>query len=213
MRRLGLTDAKTFSKGAAAVWADYSAAFPKGSPKNATFMKASAEARTACASVNMKTFNEFVMFPTGPGGTAKIRETKNGVFVSYGRAGARFKSYHDEIILSKKGDHIQYGAKLAKRNRKRQDNSKVMHTYGTLKTHAYKVGGEMVSGFMRDTARTYENPLGALMDDRYANDKAVISEAGDDDREDGEGGLAITKGFVKLLQETNGVAALILTRS
>lgn len=205
LRARGLTDAKTFSKGAARVWDDYKAAFPKGGPKNATFIKASPDARKACASVNMKTFGEFVLFPTGPGATAKIRETKHGVFVSYGRAGAKFKDYHDEIILSKKGDHIAYGMKLAKRNAARKgDGGKVMQTYGTLKTHAYTSGGEMVNGFMRDTARAYENPMKALLDERYAVDGGET---------DPDVSQPITKGFMQLLQETNGVAALILVRS
>lgn len=148
------------------------------------------------------------MFPTGPGATAKIRETKNGVFVSYGRAGAKFKDYHDEIILSKKGDHIAYGMKLAKRNAARKgDDGKVMQTYGTLKTHAYTSGGEMVNGFMRDTARAYENPMKALLDDRYAVD------GGETDPDDDALSQPLTKGFLNLLQEKNGVAALILVRS
>jgi hypothetical protein len=154
----------------------------------------------------MRIVNEFVMFTTGPGGTAKLRETKHGVFVAYGRAGARFKDYHDEIILSKNGDHIKYGVKLAKRNRARQkDDAKVMTAYGTLKTHAYTSGGEMVQGFMRDTARAYPDPLKALLDDRYAIDGGET----DPDTE----GVIVDNDFVAELEERNGVAALIMTRS
>lgn len=203
MRRLGLTDAKTFSKGAAAVWADYSKAFPKGTPKNATFIKASADARKACASVNMQIIGNVVVFPTGPGGTAKIRETKRGVFIDYGRAGKKFKDFHDTVILSKDGNHIKYGMELAKRNQRREgDTDEISASYGTLKTHAYKSGGEMFNGFMRDTARAYENPLNALLDDRYAQDKDSI-EATE---------IRLDKGFVDRLQQKNGVAALIRVR-
>lgn len=195
MQRLGLTSAKTFSKGAARVWADYSAAFPKGLPKGSTTIKASAEARKACASVNMRVIGDAVVFPITPGGTAKIRETKNGVFVDYGRKGAKL----DTIILSKKGDHIKYGMKLAKRNLARADPENVTQVYGTLKVSNYKVGGTEVHTFQRDTTRLYENPLDALLDDRYATDKLEL---------DGET-VRIDSGFVDLLHETNGATALI----
>lgn len=201
LRRLGLTDAKTFSKGAASVWADYTKAFPKGPPKNATFIKASADARKACATVNMQIIGNVVVFPTGPGGTAKIRETKRGVFIDYGRAGKKFKDFHDTIILSKDGNHIKYGMELAKRNQRREGED-VSAAYGTLKTHAYKSGDEMVNGFMRDTARAYENPLDALLDDRYAVDKQSIEVSE----------VRLEKGFIDRLQQKNGVAALIRVR-
>lgn len=144
----------------------------------------------------MRVIGEAVVFPITPGGTAKIRETKNGVFVDYGRKGAKL----DTIILSKKGDHIKYGMKLAKRNSARADPENVTQVYGTLKVSNYKVGGTEVHTFQRDTTRLYENPLDALLDDRYATDKLEL---------DGET-VRIDSGFVDLLQETNGATALIV---
>lgn len=196
MQRLGLTDAKTFSKGAAAVWSDYNKTFPKGLPESSTFIKASADARKACASVNMRVIGNAVVFPAGKG-VANIRETKNGVFIDYGRKGAKL----DTIILSKKGDHIKYGMKLAKRNAARADPEKVSQVYGTLKVSNYRSGSVDVHTFQRDTARLYENPLDALLDDRYATDKLEI---------DGET-PRVDSGFIDLLKETNGAAALIVS--
>lgn len=197
LQRLGLTDAKTYSKGAAAVWADYTKTFPKGLPEKSVFIKASAEARRACASVNMRVIGSAVVFPAGTGGTAKIRETKNGVFIDYGLKGKKL----DTIILSKKGDHIKYGMKLAKRNMARADPDNVSQVYGTLKVSNYKSGSVDVHTFQRDTARLYENPLNALLDDRYATDKLEL------DRET----LRVDSDFIDLLKETNGVAALIVS--
>lgn len=196
LHRLGLTDAKTFSKGAAAIWSDYSAAFPKGLPKTSTTIKASAEARKACASVNMRVIGNAVIFPLSPGGVAKIRETKNGVFVDYGPMGKKL----DTIVLSKKGDHIKYGMKLAKRNAARADPEKVSQVYGTLKVSNYRKGNVDVHTFQRDVARLYESPLEALLDDRYATDKLEL---------DGETPRVDTD-FIELLKETNGATALIV---
>ena len=196
MQRLGLTDAKTFSKGAAKLWGDYTKEFPKGLPKNLTAIRASADARKACASVNMRVIGNAVLFPSAPNGEVKIRETKNGVFVEYGRKGGKL----DSIILSKKGDHIKYGMKLARRNAARQDPDKVTQVYGTLKTSDYKVGDVEVHSFQRDTARLYENPLDALLDDRYATDKLEM---------DGET-PRVDSGFIDRLRKTNGATALIL---
>lgn len=196
MRRLGLTDAKTFSKGAAKLWSDYTKEFPKGIPKNLTTIKASADARKACASVNMRVIGNAVLFPSAPNGEVKIRETKNGVFVEYGRKGAKL----DTIILSKNGDHIKYGLKLARRNKARENPDKVTHVYGTLKTSDYKVGQVEVHSFQRDVARLYENPLDALLDDRYATNKLEM---------DGET-PRVDMGFIDRLKKTNGASALIL---
>ncbi len=195
LRAHGLTDAKTFSKGAAKVWADYKTAFPKGVPTTTTFIKASAEARKACASANMRVLGNTVVFPTRPGGVVKIKESKHGVFVEYGQKGKKL----DKIVLSKNGDHLKYGMKLARRERARQDPDNVSLVFGTLKTSNYKIGGVEVHSFQRDVARLYQDPLNAMLDDRYATNKLEV---------DGET-ARIDNDFVDLLAETNGTTALI----
>lgn len=146
----------------------------------------------------MLSIGGFVRFPKPPGGAVKIRETKNGVFIDYGKNGNRL----DTIILSKNLDHIKYGMKIAKRDYARQNaRDEIMHAWGTLKTHAYQTGRDtpMIKGFMRDTTVSHENPMSAVFDDRYSVDKiaAEINE------------VKLTDKFIDKLQQTNGVAALI----
>jgi hypothetical protein len=198
LQKLGLTDAKTFSKGAAKVWSDYKTIFPKGVPATTTFIKASAEARKACASVNMRVLGNAVVFPTRPGGDVKIRETKHGVFVEYGVKGRAL----DKIVLSKNGDHLKYGMKLARQARARQDPDNVSLVFGTLKTSNYKIGGVQVNSFQRDVARLTQDPLDAVLDDRYAVEKLEV---------DGET-VRIDNAFIDRLAETNGTTALIFVR-
>jgi hypothetical protein len=208
LRAIGLTENKTFSKSASRAWDHFITEFPHGKPpKNSLFIKVSPEAKRACASVNIRVVGDFIAFPVPPGGSAKIRETKHGVFLDYGRKGAEFKNNQDTIILAKDLNHIKYGMKIAKRQKARDDaNENTTAVYGTLKTHAYgatRTGeGEMIKGFMRDVARTYDNPLDALLDDRYAADKTNIAGSH----------MVITADFVDKLHEKNGVAALIMTR-
>lgn len=192
---------KTFNKGVKSLWSDYIAAFPKNVAGNQTFLRASPEARAACESVNMRVIGGAVVFPTGTGGTAKLRETKRGVFIDYGRKGEKPGKF-DTIILSKDLNHIKYGMELARKNKSARDGHGALQVWGTVKTHAYNTGKNshaVVQGFMRDTARTYNNPLEALLDTRYKSDKMIEVEpeqkmAGD---------------FIDRLQQTNGVAALI----
>lgn len=196
---------KTFNKGAQKVWADYKHAFPNGASDKQAFISVSKDARATCASVNMRVIGDAVVFPRNSANTTvKIRETKRGVFVEYGPSKS-FKTHSDTIILSKDGNHLKYGMELARRNKAREGED-ISASYGTLKTHAYNTSkkgnpeGEMVRGFMRDTARTYEDPWSAIFDDRYAN--ATIQLAPQ----------AMDKKFIAALEETNGVAALIRVR-
>jgi hypothetical protein len=198
---------KTFNKSAQKVWADYREAFPNGASGKQAFLAASKEARAACASVNMRIIGNAVVFPKhSDGWDVKLRETKRGVFVEYGPKKS-FKTHSDTIILSKDGNHIKYGVELARRNKAREGED-ITATYGTVKTHAYSTGkkkdgtaGEMINGFMRDTARATENPLDALLDNRYSVDSLNLAAP-----------PKIDKGFISKLAQTNGVAALIRVR-
>lgn len=198
---------KTFNKSAKSLWSDYIAAFPKGVAGNQTFLRASPDARKAAESVNMRVIGGAVVFPTGTGGTAKLRETKRGVFIDYGRKGAE-RGKLDTIILSKDLNHIRYGMELSRKHKNKKDGHGFLHSWGTLKTHAFSTSkngtGEMVRGFMRDTARAEIDPLAALLDNRY---KASTMDL--DDEFDDDDAPLITREFVARLQETNGVAALI----
>jgi hypothetical protein len=193
-------------KDVAHLWADYTAAFPKNTASNQTFLKASPAALKACDSVNMRTIGGAVVFPTGSGGIAKLRETKQGVFIDYGPRGAK-RGKFDTIILSKDGNHIKYGMSLAKREARRSEiddsGEPSLRAWGTLKTHAYNTkknkDGEMIRGFMRDVATSYPDALDALYDNRY-----------------GAGGAAnqldphpLTTEWLEKLQATNGTAAMI----
>ena len=194
--------AKTFGKTASRLWAEFTTAFPKGTAGNQTFIKASKAAIKACDSVNMRTIGGAVVFPSGSNGTAKIRETKHGVFIDYGPKNAR-KGKLDTIILSKDGNHIKYGMKLARRESLRADPDLELTAWGTLKTHAFNTkkngSGEMVRGFMRDVAVSHQNPEDALYDNRYGGGLTIDPHA-------------LTDKFVAELAQTNGTAAMIRVR-
>jgi hypothetical protein len=198
-------DVKRF-KDVAHLWADYTAAFPKNTASNQTFLKASPDALKACDSVNMRTIGGAVVFPTGSGGVAKLRETKHGVFIDYGPRTAK-KGRFDTIILSKSGNHIKYGMELAKREARRaeldESRDPSLRAWGTLKTHAYNTkknkGGEMIRGFMRDVANSFPDAVDALYDNRYG--------AGGNANKLGEHPL--TAEWLEKLQATNGTAAMI----
>lgn len=211
MQSLGITSDKTYSKRVDKAWEEFNSAYKNGKPPtHLKFVKASKEARKAAASVNIRTIGDTIVFPVSEKGIVKIRETKHGVFIRYGAPKAETL---DEIVLSKDGDHLAYGLKLAKREstraNKKEGSTPYKYSYGSLKTHKYTTGGVEVKGFMRDVASAKIDPLDALFDDRYS--KADIdSESLRDDLEAYEiEDTKITKELVSGLQELNGTVALI----
>ena len=202
---------KTLNKSASKLWSDYSEIFPNG-VKNQAIVPASEAARKACASVNIRVLGNAIVFPSGSGQSVRVRETKLGVYVGFKHKNS---VQFDEVILSKDGNHLKYGAKIARDMTRRQSGDADLHAvWGTLKTHAYSVqsvrkskGGagnvhvekphEMVNGFMRDLAVTHEDFNDALSDDRYSALKFL------------EKSPTMNSDYVKYLQETNGTAALI----
>jgi len=211
LQSLGITSDKTYSKRVDKAWGEFNAAYKNGKPpSHLKFVKASAEVRKAAASVNIRSIGDTIVFPVSEKGIVKIRETKHGVFIRYGSPKAETL---DEIVLSKDGDHLAYGLKLAKREssraNKKEGNTPYKYSYGSLKIHTYKTGGVEVKGFMRDVAGAKIDPLEALFDDRYSkagNDSETLRDELDAYEIEG---TKITKELVSGLQELNGTVALI----
>lgn len=139
-----------------------------------------------------------VVFPAG-NTKVTVRETATRIFI-YQR---RHSGHKDTIILGKDGNHLKAGLEYSKSVRTSADKKGVMRSWGSLKTHAVTTkNGEVINGFMRDVAQTYENPIDAMLDHRYLvdSDQPNPGDYLDDFPE-----------FLARTQKTNGISALILT--
>lgn len=187
---------KTFNQTVRKTWSDFNDAFPRGRLfQNSTLLKGSKDVLNAAKSVNMLVIGDRIVYPAA-NTKVKIRETKDKVIFYQTKP----SGHRDIIVLGKDGNHLKAGLEYAKKFKNRDGK---LHTFGTLKTHVLKTSkGVMHKGFMRDLAQTYPNPIDAMLDHRYLVDTGGIDPADYFDDEDG---------FFDTIQESNGVAALILT--
>lgn len=160
LRKLGVIPrtTKRWTKDALIAKGEYIAKFAdRKIPDGLEFIKVSPRVKAMLHDVHIDTIGNRMVFPVGKNrDKVSIRETKYGVII---RATNRDGVTYD-IILAENGDHIAYGKKLGA--------TRGNTTWGTLKSSDYQLrDGTVKHGYMRDLSVLYEDPDGAINDDRY----------------------------------------------